>query len=174
MLVPAMLYKGEIINGLARHIYENEMTFYSGWNGCGLPEIPNEFNGTNYQYAILAEDKVIGYFCYTYDMHSKCLRNFGLYSFERGNPIIGKDILCEIRRTIKQYQPHRMEWRMIGGNPVEKHYDKFCRKYHGRKIVLTDVFRDRYGNYHDDVIYEIIFGNKNTNCGARMDGVANG
>ena len=90
-------------------------------------------------------------------MHSKCLRNFGLYSFDRGNPIIGKDILYEIKRIIKEYQPHRMEWRMVSGNPVGKHYDKFCKRYNGRKFVLTDVFKDRYGNYHNDVIYEIVF-----------------
>lgn len=52
---------------------------------------------------------------------------------------------------------HRIEWRMVGGNPVEKHYDKFCQKYRGKKYVLTDVLKDRCGKYHNDVIYEIIF-----------------
>ena len=37
-------------------------------------------------------------------------------------------------------------------------------------ITVGDVLKDRYGNYHNYVIYEIIFGSKNTNCGARMDG----
>lgn len=46
---------------------------------------------------------------------------------------------------------------MTGGNPVEKHYDKFCQKYHGEKLILKDVLKDRYGKYHNDVIYEIIF-----------------
>ena len=90
-------------------------------------------------------------------MHSKCLSNFGLYSFDKGNPVIGKDVLCEIKRIIKEYQPHRIAWRMVSGNPVEKHYDKFCKRYNGKKFVLTDVFKDRYGKYHNDVIYEIIF-----------------
>ena len=157
MLEPAMLHKEAILNGLKKRIYEDEMLYYSGWNGYTLPEISNEVDGGEYRFAILDGDKVIGYFCYTYDMHSKCLRNFGLYSFDKGNPIIGKDILYEIKRIIKEYQPHRMEWRMISGNPVEKHYDKFCKRYNGRKFVLTDVFKDRYGNYHNDVIYEIVF-----------------
>ena len=136
MLEPAMLHKEAILNGLKKYIYKDD--------GC------------DYRFAIIDENKVIGYFCYTYDMHSKCLRNFGLYSFDRGNPIIGKDILYEIKRIIKEYQPHRMEWRMVSGNPVEKHYDRFCKRYNGRKFVLTDVFKDRYGNYHDDIIYEVI------------------
>ena len=46
---------------------------------------------------------------------------------------------------------------MISGNPVEKHYDKFCEKYGGKKFILADAVKDRQGNYHNDVIYEIIF-----------------
>ena len=46
---------------------------------------------------------------------------------------------------------------MVSGNPVEKHYDKFCQKYRGKKYVLTDVFKDRCGKYHNAVIYETIF-----------------
>lgn len=157
MLMPALLYKEEITTELKKHIYESEMLFYSCWNGYNIPDFPDEFDGCNYRYAILDHDKVIGYFCYVYDLHSKSLSNFGLYSFDRNNPIIGKDILHEIRRIIQEYKPHRMEWRMIGGNPVERHYDTFCKKYHGKKLVLTDAIRDRQGIYHDDVIYEIIF-----------------
>ena len=52
---------------------------------------------------------------------------------------------------------------MVGGNPVEKHYDKFCKKYHGKKFVLTDAIKDRYGKYHDDIIYEIIFNRRINN-----------
>lgn len=157
MLMPALLYKEEITTELKKHIYESEMLFYSGWNGYNIPDFPDEFDGYNYRYAILDHDKVIGYFCYVYNLHSKSLNNFGLYSFDRNNPIIGKDILHEIRRIIQEYKPHRMEWRMIGGNPVERHYDTFCKKYHGKKFVLTDAIRDRQGIYHDDVIYEIVF-----------------
>ena len=40
---------------------------------------------------------------------------------------------------------------------TQKYYDRFCNKYQGSKFVLTDVFKDRYGKYHNDVIYEIIF-----------------
>lgn len=173
MLVPAMLHKEAILNGLKKRIYEDEMLYYSGWNGCRLPEISDEFDGYNYRYAILDGDNVIGYFCYHYDTHSRCLSNFGLYSFDKGNPIIGKNILREIRRIIKEFKPHRMEWLMIGGNPVERHYDKFCKRYNGKKFVLTDACMDRKGCYHNNVIYEIIFGSKNTNCGARTDGEEN-
>ena len=46
---------------------------------------------------------------------------------------------------------------MVGGNPIEKHYDKFCFNHNGTKHILKDAFKDKYGKYHDDIIYEIIF-----------------
>lgn len=45
---------------------------------------------------------------------------------------------------------------MIGGNPAERSYDKFCEKHSGNKHVLKDSVRDATGNYRDDVIYEIV------------------
>ena len=45
---------------------------------------------------------------------------------------------------------------MIGGNPVERRYDRFCEMYNGTKHVLKDVIKDKFGEYHDDIIYEII------------------
>jgi hypothetical protein len=45
---------------------------------------------------------------------------------------------------------------MIGGNPVKRHYDKFCAKHNGNRVVLHDVCKDENGNYRDEYIYEII------------------
>jgi hypothetical protein len=50
----------------------------------------------------------------------------------------------------------RIEWRMIGGNPVKKHYDWFCKKHGGNCVKLNQVTRDEAGNYRDVYIYEIV------------------
>ncbi len=39
---------------------------------------------------------------------------------------------------------------------LEKSYDKFCNKFNGTKHILKDAIKDKYGKYHDDIIYEII------------------
>ena len=46
---------------------------------------------------------------------------------------------------------------MISGNPVEKHYRKFTKQYGGRVVVLKDALKDRQGQYHDDLTFEMIF-----------------
>ena len=157
MLVPAILYKKEILTKMQEYNYTEDMMYYTGYLGNALPSIEEDTNGKLYQYAIVNDGKLIGYFTYQIDWYNSCVYNFGLYSFDKNNRQIGLDIYKELKKLINDYHIHRIEWRMVSGNPVEKHYDKFCQKYHGKKLVLTDVLKDRYGKYHNDVIYEIIF-----------------
>jgi hypothetical protein len=51
---------------------------------------------------------------------------------------------------------HRVEWRAVGGNPACRGYDNFIKKHNGKKYILKDSIRDKDGNYHDDIIYEIV------------------
>lgn len=157
MLAPAILYKDEIIKKLLEYNYSDDMFFYNGWLGNSLPSIEADSDGELFQYAIVDNEKLIGYLTYRVNWYSSCANCFGLFSFDRKSSTIGLDVYREIKKLINQYHIHRLEWRMVGGNPVEKHYDNFCRKYNGKKFVLTDVIKDKYGKYHNDVIYEIIF-----------------
>lgn len=158
MLVPAVLYKEEIKRKILEYKYTNDMMYYSGWLGDSIPNIDDDSeDNCTVQYAIVDGDNLIGYFTYMMDWYTSCASCFGLFSFDRGNKIIGLDVRREMEKIIKEYNVHRISWRMVSGNPVERHYDRFCDKYGGKKFVLTDAIRDRAGNYHDDVIYEIIF-----------------
>jgi len=158
MIVPAILYKEEILKELSDHKYTDDEFYYSGWIGNDLPEITLNSDGSNYQFAIVDNGKLIGYFSYYMDWYTSCASRFRLFSFDRKNPKIGFDVYRELQSLIGEHHIHRLEWRMIGGNPVEKHYDNFCKKYNGKKFVLTDVIKDKYGKYHNEIIYEIIAG----------------
>lgn len=150
MLVPAILYKEEIQLKIQEYNYTESMLYYTGYLGHFAPRIEASDDGNFYQYAIVTrKGRLIGYFAYTVDWYSSCVYNFGLISFDKNNRQIGIDIYKELKKLINDYHLHRVEFRMVSGNPVEKHYDKFCQKYHGRKIILTDVLKDRYGKYHN-------------------------
>jgi hypothetical protein len=158
MLIPAICYKDEIERLFARDIYTDRYFYYAGYAHCNEPPTisPKEYN---YQYAIVTStDKVIGYLAYRVDISSDCVYNFGLYSFDRGNPLIGKDLFEKMEELVNQH--HRVEWRMIGGNPVQRHYDRFCVKHHGHKVILHDTCKDSRGKWHDEHIYEIVSGRK--------------
>ena len=157
MLKPAICYADEIQKKFQEHYYSDDMFLETGslWNWT--PEMKNDTEYGGHQYAIVdSKDNVIGYIAFSYDYYSSNARNFGLFSFNRGNILIGKAVYEVVDMLINKYKAHRIEWRMISGNPVERHYDKFCDRYNGNKYWLHDAVKDRQGNYHDDIIYEII------------------
>lgn len=159
MLIPAIFKKCEIVKEFQKLQYTKDMMYETGSNSTWIPDIDEGCRDNLYQYAIMDKDKLIGYLGYQVDWYASQACNFGLMSFDKGNPIIGLDVHREMKKLLEEYKLHRIEWRMVGGNPAERSYDKFCNKYGGRKFVLTDVIRDRFGNYHNDVIYEIINSN---------------
>ncbi len=133
------------------------MLFETGTLNNWIPDISDNHNESRYQFAIVDNNKkLIGYLDYCIDWYTSCASRFALMWFDKGNQIISIDILKTMRRLIRGYELHRIEFRMIGKNPVEKHYDRICKHYVGTKHILKDAVKDRYGKYHDDIIYEII------------------
>jgi hypothetical protein len=154
MLVPAILYKTEIEEAFAKEIYTDDYFYYTGYaHGHELPNIVIEDN--LYQWAIVDEkEKLIGYMAYR--ISGDCAYNFGLYSFDKGNLIVGRDLFAKMEELVQQY--HRIEWHVVGGNHVKRSYDNFCKRHNGYCVRLHDVCKDNCGNYHDEYIYEIIDG----------------
>lgn len=158
MLVPAISYREQIINKMQEYFYTDDMMYEVGDLDNYVPNIADEPDRYTFQYAIVDEiNNLIGYMSYTIDWYASCVYNFGLFSFDRGNILVGRDVFTKMEELVHKF--HRVEWRMVGGNPVENSYDNFCNKYSGSKYVMKDVFRDRDGNYRDSIIYEIITDN---------------
>ena len=157
MLKPAILFKEELSNKFKEYYYTNDMLYESGSLNNWNPEIYENPSSDTFQYAIVNKDnKLIGYLSYFIDWYSSRAYGFALFSFDRGNPIIGKNLFDEMEKLIHYYKLHKIEWGMVSGNPVKRHYDRFCKKYNGNIIKLKDVFKDKNGKYHDSYIYEIL------------------
>ena len=77
-----------------------------------------------------------------------------MFSFDRGNTLVGRDVFNKFEELIKTL--HRVEWRAVSSNPACRGYDNFIKKHNGNKHILKDSIRDKDGNYHDDIIYEIV------------------
>lgn len=155
MLVPAVLYKEQIIKEMQKYYYTDDMMYEVGELDNRVPDIENEPDRWTFQYAIIdGKENLIGYLAYSVDWYASCVYNFGLFSFSRGNVLLGRDLFAKMEELVNKF--HRIEWRVVGGNPVERSYNKFCEKHGGIKHVLRDVIKDRDGNYRDVIIYEII------------------
>ena len=142
MLEPALVYREKLLSLFANEIYTYDYFLYTGYpHYFDLPKIETAQN--IYQWAITDGGKVIGYFAYNYDPLTDCVSHFGLYSFDRGNPIIGYSVRRAMEELVSQH--HRVEWHVIQGNPVVRHYDRFCARHHGNKITLHDAIKNPSG-----------------------------
>lgn len=160
LLKPAILYKEQIQNEFRKLYYTQDMIYET----CSLcnwtPEIKEDSDNCSFKYAIVDNAKLIGYIDFTIDWYSSCAYNFGVLSFDRGNIKVGLALHNVMNTIINEYKVHRIEWYVVCGNPAEKSYDRFCKKYNGNKYIYRDKLKDRQGNYLNAASYEIIFDRK--------------
>ena len=153
MLEPAIAHKEELLALFSKEIYTEEFMLYSGWPfDFTLPTIDD--SAYHYRWAVVDEGKVIGYFAYEYWAIPDCMTNFGLYSFDRGNPKVGLDVFRKMDELVEKH--HRVSWIVLSNNPVVRHYDKFCERHNGRKVVLHDYTKSLSDEFIDQYIYEIV------------------
>lgn len=161
MLVPAVLYKDKIEELSKKKMYDDYMFFDSGNvspSSISVQRDQIDGDASRFEYAILDNNgKLVGWFRYYINWYTRQLYLAGLVNLtDTTKPIIGFDLYKEVERVIYNYKIHRIEFRMIGGNPAQRSYDKVCARLNGTRHVLRDVFKDRSGEYHDEYIYEVI------------------
>lgn len=155
MLVPAILYKEAIEREFKRYYYTDDMMYVTGSMVNWFPTIEDCPADCYFQYAIIDENgRLIGYLGYTVDWYCSKVYNFGLFTFVRNKMVSPRDVFNKLEELVSTF--HRVEWRAVEGNPACRGYDNFIKKHNGNKHILKDAIKDRYGNYHNDIIYEIV------------------
>ena len=155
MLKPAILYREEINKGFQEYYYTDDMMYYTGSMSNWFPDIVDFPDESKFQYAIVDDnEKLIGYLDYSIDWYVSKAYKFALFSFDRGNVLVGKEVFTKLEELVSTL--HRVEWRAVSSNPACRSYDNFIKRHNGNKHILKDSIRDKNGNYFDDIIYEII------------------
>ena len=155
MLVPAILYKEQIAKEFQKYFYTTDMLYETGGNGNWIPEIVDCPEDWRFQYAIIDKnEKLIGYLEYVVDWYVSKAYNFELFSFDRGNLQVPKDVFKKLEGLVSIL--HKVEWRAVGGNPACRGYDNFIKRHNGNKHILKDSIREKDGNYQDSIIYEVV------------------
>lgn len=156
MLKPAVLYKSEIEQRSKAMFYTMDYFYYIGDISCGPIEIPDSPDSGLYQFASIDENgDLIGFIGFRVDLYAHSVYNFGLLSFDKGNLILARDLDTILHELLRNPTVHRLEWRVVVGNPVEKTYERFCKKHNGNVATLHKICRDMMGEYHDLKIFEV-------------------
>lgn len=162
MLVPAMYYKDELETLFKMNQYSEAMIFY---NGCieNYEWTMKEEDG-RYQYAIVNQEDnvVVGYISYRVDYYAHQVCNFGLICLNQNSKYKMTMALgiAKIVEEILSMKPRRIEFRYVADNKAGKGYQKIIKsvagEYHKNLLQLTGYMRDKYGEYHNLVICELI------------------
>lgn len=162
MIIPAAKYKSEIETFCDEHRYDQGMLWFQGTIEHGRIDVLRDDydDGTRWQWAIVDKDKnLVGYMSYRFDPYARSLHGIGLYAFTEDHKSMAFGIL-EIITIIRKLAPHRIEFRAVSGNPAIRNYDRivklFEKDYSVSVMIYRDIFRDIYGEYHSDLIYELI------------------
>ena len=171
MLKPAIAYKEQIEKAFRNIQYSDKMIWYDGCIDIYDHEIKTE--GDKYAFAIVYGEQIIGYVSFRVDWYCSMVYNFGLIKFldtyfdtdeqmiKNSTPLM-LTAIRDIIRMVESFNPHRIDFRCVGGNPAEDGYNGIVRllrnsgKYNVRVVDFIDNIRDRKGEYRNTIMYELI------------------
>lgn len=169
MLDLAINHEEELINKFRQTWMDDKYKFYYAANYRWGVELENK-TWDSHDFvsikSIMQQDditytdtEVLGYIGYQIERADEYTHDLAIISFaktEEENIVFAADLRAAIRDIFEKYNFRRLEWSVIIGNPVERIFDRMCRRYGGR-IVGTYKNRVRLidGKYYDEKLYEI-------------------
>jgi hypothetical protein len=99
---------------------------------------------------------IIGYFnAYISHRHYK-VTELNIVNFEEPNIVFSKDLKRFVDMLFERGF-RKIEFSVVVGNPAEKMYDKFIKKYNGRVVGISkESVRLTGGEFYDVKEYEIL------------------
>lgn len=102
MLVPAILFKEQIITEFQRIYFTEDMMYLTGCLEQWCPDISANPEEGKFDFAIVSNNRLIGYLSYHIDYYCSKAYNFGLLSFNRGNPVVGEELFNKMEELTKK------------------------------------------------------------------------
>ena len=156
MLVPAQLYKSEIIEVMYRTWHDERYKFYYDVD-MHIPEF-SDCPSHRRQFASVDKDgNLIGYISYSADYNPKRAFSFSIINFDFGNSAFLFDVRQAVADCFFKYGLNSIEWMCYADNPACKHYHWFVNYYGGRQSgYLRSAGLTCDGELRDVVLFEIL------------------
>ena len=156
MLVPAQLYREELKNKLIAAWYDPKYKYYFSGSAYEL-SLPDN-NESRHDFVHLdADGKVDGYFSYQIDWQAKSLYNFGLIGFKDKNADFIRDCLVDVNGMISNGIKRCEFWAWEDNERANRLYKRLIEEYGGQIVGHLHNSGFFGGEYHNTVIYEILF-----------------
>ena len=155
MLYPAQLYREELKRKLISCWYNPKYDWYFVGDYREF-SVPDNTDWRRDFVHLNRDGEVDGYFSYHFNEVARSVSQFGLIAFSDNGAGFVKDCVDHMNRLIAEGL-RRAEWWAVSDNPANKWYRKILRKYGGHVIGTAHECNYFGGEYHDSVMYEILF-----------------
>lgn len=172
MLKLAYTYKDKLNIEFQKIVYKDKYKFYNSDNYWNYNLKPSEDSWNDIELVSVDEqDNVIGYFRAGISRTSDKISSLGIINFYNTNMVFSKDLYQFLIDLFEKYNFRKIEFTVVIGNPIEKMYDKYTKKYGGSIIGVKRASTKLHdGKYYDVKYYEIFredylrCKNNNSNC----------
>ena len=156
MLKPAILFASQVQKKY-QEIWFNEKYKYYNYNSSWHTFTVEDNSRDWHEFvSVDANNEIIGYIHYLVDRNTLNCARFGAINFT-DNPLFGRDLLQAIEDIFLRFNFHKLQFAVVIGNPVEKTYDRLCKKYGGRILCIEKEETKLEDNkYYDVKRYEIL------------------
>lgn len=158
-LANAKLYEEEIKRKMWEIWYDEKYQYYFGgnWrNDFSLADNPGDWQKR--AFAVLSNSgELLGYISYSVDNELGVAQWFGAVNFSNNKLEFGRALQQVITDCFLKFGMEVVEWCVICGNPIERSYDRMCRRLGGRIIgIRHHRAKNLAGDICDDKMYEIL------------------
>lgn len=158
-LVNAKLYEEEIKRKMWEVWYDEKYQYYfvGDWRSdFSLPTTGSDY--VRRSFAVLNnDDELIGCINYSVDTEIRLAQWFGAINFTGDKITFGNALRQVIEDCFLKFGLNVVEWKVICGNPIEKSYDRMCKKLGGTISGIGHKrAKDMKGNVCDEKTYEIL------------------
>lgn len=157
ILKPALLYKEKLNKTYGEIIFKDKYKYYnydSYWNYT-LQLSENSWNEIE-MVSIDRNDNVIGFLRAGILRDSNKISSLGIVNFYNKNVIFAKDLYQFLNDLLVKFNFRKIEFLVVIGNPAEKMYDKYIKKYNGNIVgIKKESAKLQDGKYYDVKLYEI-------------------
>lgn len=133
----------------------NTKWYYGGWE-TEIVVDKNTWNNIQ-MVSVDKEDNVHGYFSVAVDETLNRLASMSVINYgPKCDLVFSKDFYQFLKYLFVDRGFHKLEWTVVIGNPIEKMYDRFCKKAGGNIIGISHdsaMLRDR--RPYDQKHYEV-------------------
>lgn len=158
MLDLAMEYEESIQKAFRKTWLNDKYKFFNYAPSYGKIYLDNT---THMEHAFVSMDKdenVIGFIRYSINRDTHAAIDLIIINFGGNDLIFAKDLLVTIKDIFEKFNFNKLNFSVIIGNPVEKHYDRLIERFGGRVIGISkDDVKLHDGKIYDRKLYEISY-----------------